>query len=83
MTLLSGQPTHLASRFIRAAKVMRLRAHRRLRRLMGSEQGATTLEWALLLAGIGLPSYFIMVFLLNILREHYRMITFVNSLPFM
>jgi hypothetical protein len=60
-----------------AARWRRLR-----RRLVADESGATTLEWALLLAAIGIPSFFIMLVALNILVEHYRMLGMLNSLPF-
>jgi len=45
-------------------------------------QGATMLEWALLLAAVALPSYFIMRIALEALIGHYRMVTTVNGLPF-
>ncbi len=56
--------------------------YRTLSRLWQEEKGATTLEWALLLAGIGLPAVVIMTAALNLLVEYYRLMTFVNSLPF-
>lgn len=46
------------------------------------EAGATTLEWALLLAAIALPSYWLMQLALNVLIGHYRMMTTLNALPF-
>ena len=46
------------------------------------ECGATTLEWAMLLAGIALPAYFIINICLNLLVDHYRMMTTLNALPF-
>ena len=61
---------------------MSIRALNRIRRLHQDAVGATTLEWALLLAAIVLPSYKILNTLLNILTEYYRMVTFINSLPF-
>ncbi len=51
-------------------------------RLHRDQRGATTLEWALLLAGIGLPAVVIMISALNLLVAHYRMMTLLNSLPF-
>lgn len=47
-----------------------------------SESGATTLEWALLLAAIALPSYFILSVALAMLVDYYRMMTTLNALPF-
>ena len=46
------------------------------------ESAATTLEWALLLAAIGLPSYVIIQLAIDALVGHYRMMTMINSLPF-
>lgn len=43
--------------------------------------GATMLEWALLLAAIALPSYFIIRLALAALVGHYRLVTTINSLP--
>lgn len=46
------------------------------------DEGATTLEWTLLLAAIALPSYFIINLCVNLLVDHYRMMTTLNALPF-
>lgn len=46
------------------------------------QEGATTLEWALLLAAIGLPSYWLIQLALNVLVGHYQMMTTLNALPF-
>lgn len=50
--------------------------------LIADEQAATTLEWALLLAVIALPSYYIIRLALESLVGHYQMMTAINSLPF-
>ncbi|MCE9592522.1 MAG: hypothetical protein K8S99_18600 [Planctomycetes bacterium] len=50
--------------------------------LIADEEGATSLEWALLLAAIALPSYYIIRMLLNIVAELYRMNTSLNAVPF-
>jgi hypothetical protein len=50
--------------------------------LWSDERGGHTLEWTLLLAVIGIPSYVVITMLLSALAGHYRMMTFVNSLPF-
>ncbi|MBI1337420.1 MAG: hypothetical protein GC164_10710 [Phycisphaera sp.] len=47
-----------------------------------NDRGATTLEWALLLAAIALPSYFILKLALETLTAHYQMMTTLNNLPF-
>ncbi len=52
------------------------------RRLAVEQDGATTLEWALLLAAIAIPSYFIITMALETLLGHYRMMTTLNALPF-
>ena len=52
------------------------------RRLAVEQAGATTLEWALLLAAIAIPSYFIITTALETLLGHYRMMTTINALPF-
>jgi hypothetical protein len=44
--------------------------------------GASTVEWALLLAAIGLPSFWIFSVILNAIAELYKMVTFVETLPF-
>lgn len=47
-----------------------------------NQRGATALETVLLLGVIGVPSWFLLMLLLNILTGHYRMMTTINSLPF-
>ena len=49
--------------------------------LARDETAATTLEWALLLAAIALPSYYILSIALETLIGHYRMITTITALP--
>ena len=53
-----------------------------LRRLADGQDGGTTLEWALLLAAIAIPSYYIIIVALETLVGHYRMMTVLNGLPF-
>lgn len=53
---------------------------RRLDRL-GDQSGATTLEWALLLAFIAIPSYYVIRLALATLVGHYRLLTTINALP--
>lgn len=53
-----------------------------LRKLTGNQDGATTLEWALLMGAIVLPGYFIIKMALAILIAHYQMATTLNALPF-
>lgn len=54
---------------------------RKLRfRLLG-DRGATTLEFALLLAAVVLPSYAIIRLGLQLVAEHFRLIATLNALP--
>jgi Flp pilus assembly pilin Flp len=53
-----------------------------LSRLWADERGQTTIEYALLLAVIGLPSVAAFGLMLAILAENYRMVTFLELLPF-
>ncbi len=53
-----------------------------LRRMAGDETGQTTIEWALLIAVVGLPAITVFGWLLAILAENYRMVTFLELLPF-
>lgn len=53
-----------------------------LSRLHQCRQGATTLEWVLLLAAIALPSYLIIEMALATLLAYYQMTVTINGLPF-
>ncbi len=52
------------------------------RSLLSDQTAATTLEWALLLAAIAIPSYFAIKLSLQLLTDHYRMMTTLNGIPF-
>jgi hypothetical protein len=52
------------------------------RRLTANQDGATTLEWTLLMGAIALPGYFIIKMALAVLIAHYQMVTTLNALPF-
>jgi hypothetical protein len=56
-------------------------APRTLAQLLKGDSGATTLETALLLAAIALPSYVILQACLGMLVDHYRMTTTLLALP--
>ncbi len=58
------------------------RLKRCLRKLALDQRGATTLEWALLLGVIAIPSYYIIQAALSALVAHYQMVTTLNGLPF-
>jgi Flp pilus assembly pilin Flp len=53
-----------------------------LRRLWADQRGQTTIEYALLLVAIGLPAIGVFGLLVSILAENYRMVTFLELLPF-
>jgi Flp pilus assembly pilin Flp len=55
---------------------------RQLLKLARDQRGATTLEWALLLGVIAIPSYYIIQAALSALVAHYQMVTTLNALPF-
>jgi len=58
------------------------RVLRALGRLAGDRSGQTTIEWALLLAFFAVPMVYVFGLLLSALAEHYRMVTFFETLPF-
>ena len=53
-----------------------------IRRLRGGESGQTTVEWALLLACFALPMIYVLGLLLSALTSYYRMVTFLETLPY-
>ena len=53
-----------------------------VRRLHVDRRGAVTLEWVLILAVVALPMLAILRLCLDILVAKYRMMTFMNSMPF-
>ena len=50
--------------------------------LADDESGQTTIEWALVLLVFVLPMIVLLNMLLSVLVEHYRMVTFLETLPF-
>jgi Flp pilus assembly pilin Flp len=55
---------------------------RKLVFLTRDDSGQTTLEYALLIAVVGLPAITVFSWLVTILAENYRMLTFLELLPF-
>ena len=53
-----------------------------VKKIVSDDSGQATIEWALVLAAVALPMYFIIVVCLNLLVAHYRMVTFMETLPF-
>jgi len=50
--------------------------------VLRDDTGQTAVEWTLVLAAFGLPMIYVFAMLLSILAEHYRMVAFMESLPF-
>ncbi len=50
--------------------------------LLRGQSGQTTIEWTLLLVGFVLPMIYVFRLLLAVLAEHYKMVTFLETLPF-
>ena len=50
--------------------------------LHADRAGQTSLEWALLMACVGIPLIYVFALLLGALAEHYRMVSFLETLPF-
>lgn len=47
-----------------------------------AQGGQMTIEWALVLAAVALPMYFVLMMLLDVLVAHYQMVTYLQTLPF-
>ena len=50
-------------------------------RLARDQNGQATIEYTLILAGIGLPLFGVFLLLLGLLTEHYKMVVFLQTLP--
>ena len=46
------------------------------------QAGQTTVEWVLLMVAFGLPMVYVFRLLLSLMAEHYRLVTFIEALPF-
>ena len=55
---------------------------RRLARLSEDSAAQLTLEWAMVLAFIALPMYWVFKVCMNLLIAHYQMVTFMETIPF-
>ena len=51
-------------------------------RLARDDSGQTTIEYALLIAAVGVPAVTVFGWLVTVLAENYRMLTFLELLPF-
>ena len=54
----------------------------RWRRLGADQTGQATVEWTLLLAAFGLPMIYVFAMLLAMTAEHFRFVSFFQTLPF-
>ena len=52
------------------------------RRFWADQDGATSLEWALLLAAVAVPAYWLMTAGIDLMIGYYQMMTTLNALPF-
>ena len=50
--------------------------------LLRDQRGQVSVEYTLVLAAFGLPMVTAFAWLLGVLAEHYRMVTFIETLPF-
>ena len=57
-------------------------AARSILHLARDEGGQTTIEWALVLVAFVIPMIAVLNKLLSVLVLHYRMVTFLETLPF-
>jgi len=46
------------------------------------QRGQASVEWVMLMVAFGLPMVWVFARLLEVLAEYYRMITFLETLPF-
>ena len=49
---------------------------------LADQTGQATIEWVLVLVAFVLPMVYVLNLLLSVLVEHYRMVTFLETLPF-
>lgn len=55
---------------------------RQFRALARDQRGQATIEWALLLLVVGIPAITVFGWLVSVLAENYRLVTFLELLPF-
>lgn len=59
-----------------------MKISRSIAKFDADQLGQAKVEWVLLLVAFGLPMVAIFAKLVEVLVEHYRMITFLETLPF-
>ena len=55
---------------------------RRMSELARDQAGQTTIEYSLLLVAFSLPMIYVIRVLLAVLEEHYRLVSFLETLPY-
>ncbi len=55
---------------------------RRMAELARDQAGQTTIEYSLLLVAFSLPMIYVIRVLLAVLEEHYRLVSFLETLPY-
>lgn len=55
---------------------------RRSRRFYMQDDGQLTIEWTLVLAAIALPMYFVFKVCMSLMAAHFRMVSFMETVPF-
>jgi Flp pilus assembly pilin Flp len=53
-----------------------------IRQLHADQRGQATVEWMLILVAFSLPMLWVIRKLLAVLADHYRMVSFLETLPF-
>ena len=53
-----------------------------IRQLHADQRGQATVEWMLILVAFSLPMLWVLRKLLAVLADHYRMVSFLETLPF-
>ncbi len=76
----SRRATLDANRLVTLGRSLR-RCRRAFRRMLHDQRGTTSLEWALLLGAIALPSVYLFTMSLGVVVDYYRMMTQITSLP--
>ena len=50
--------------------------------LWRDQAGQVTIEWTLVMAAVALPMYFVIRVCIELMVAHFRMVTFMETLPF-
>jgi len=56
---------------------------KKIRQIHADQSGAATIEWVILLVGFGLPlAAIVFPLLVKLMAENYKMVVFLETLPF-